>query len=405
MRVQRQFLRRLMVASLLAIIAPALSAQAQNRASEPAPSKPAPAIEATPAVPSAKEESKTQPSEKDAKPADKAIPTAQPHIALILPLASKTFGKVADAVKQGFLAGATADGKNAPPYRVYSAEDEGGALIAQYRKAAGDGAVTVIGGVTRDGASIMAREASYLPTLALNAPVSTTPAGDADLPERFFHISLNLDWEARLAARAAANDGFRRVAVINAASPLAKRIQDSFEKEWIRLGGEIAVRIAFGNELGEGSRVSAAMEKANADAVFIAAEVRVARFARPYLPSGMPVFATSLTIDPRANAIENLDLESVRFMEMPWFVQPDHPAVMAYSRPTEVMPIDFERLYALGIDAWRVAQVMLANQKAKAIPPLDGVTGRITLDGHQFVRQLAAGEIRDGRPTLFKPAE
>ena len=123
------------------------------------------------------------------------------------------------------------------------------------------------------------------------------------------------------------------------------------------------------------------------------------------LHSGMPVFATSLTIDPRANAIENLDLESVRFMEMPWFVQPDHPAVMAYTRPAEVMPIDFERLYALGIDAWRVTQVMLANQKAKSIPPLDGVTGRIALEGHQFVRQLAAGEIRDGRPTLFKPAE
>jgi uncharacterized protein len=388
-----------MVASLLAIIAPALSAQGQNRASEPAPVKPL-AAETSPATPSAKEESK------DAKPADKAVqPLQSPHIALILPLASKTLGKVADAVKQGFLAGATADGKNAPPYRIYAADDEGGSLATQYRKAANEGAAAVVGGMTRDGANIMAREASYLPTLSLNAPAATTPAGDADLPERFFHISLNLDWEARLAARAAANDGFRRVAVINSSSPLAKRIQDSFEKEWIRLGGEIAVRIAFGNDLGEGSRVATAMEKATADAVFLAAEVRIARFARPYLPVGVPVFATSLTIDPHANAIENLDLESVRFMEMPWFVQPDHPAVMAYSRPAEAMPIDFERLYALGIDAWRIAQVILANQKTKSIPPLDGVTGRISLDGHQFVRQLAAGEIRDGRPALFKPIE
>lgn len=39
------------------------------------------------------------------------------------------------------------------------------------------------------------------------------------------------------------------------------------------------------------------------------------------------------------------------------------------------------------------------------MPALDGVTGRITLDGHQFVRMLSAVEMRDGRPALFKPAE
>ena len=120
---------------------------------------------------------------------------------------------------------------------------------------------------------------------------------------------------------------------------------------------------------------------------------------------GMPVFSTSLTIDPRADAVENLDLESVRFMEMPWFVQPDHPAVMAYAKPAEPMPIDYERLYALGIDAWRLAQLVAGADVPGNIPPLDGVTGRITLEGHQFVRMLASGEMRDGRPVLYKPAE
>ena len=147
------------------------------------------------------------------------------------------------------------------------------------------------------------------------------------------------------------------------------------------------------------------MERANADVAFLAAETKVARFVRPYLPAGMPVFSTSLTIDPRADAVDNLDLESVRFMEMPWFVQPDHPAVMAYSRPVEPMPIDYERLYALGIDAWRLARLISLNDSAKSVPALDGVTGRITLEGHQFVRMLASGEMRDGRPALFKRSE
>jgi len=326
-----------------------------------------------------------------------------PHIAIILPLTSRTLGKAADAVRQGFLAGANADGKNALAFRIYSAEDDAASLSAQYRKAVTDGAQVIVGGVTRDGANVMARESSnYLPSLALNAPTVTN---ENELPDRFFYISLNLDWEARFGARTAANDGLRRVAILASTTPLSKRVQESFEKEWSRLGGEIAARISVAGDLSEGPRVQSVMEKANADVVFLAAEMKIARFARPYLPAGIPVFATSLTIDPRADAVENLDLDSVRFMEMPWFVQPDHPAVMAYAKPAEPLPIEYERLYALGIDAWRLAQMVVTSDKPRGFAPLDGVTGRITLENHQFVRQLAAGEMRDGRPVLFKPSE
>jgi outer membrane PBP1 activator LpoA protein len=351
--------------------------------------------------PSASEEFKDN---KPARPEGLSSQTAPPHIALILPLGSRTFGKVADAVKQGFMAGANADGKNAAAFRVYTADDDTVSLAAQYRKARADGALAIVGGVTRDGANIMVRESGYLPSLALNAPADTGP-NDGDLPDRFFYVSLNLDWEARLAARTAANEGMRRVAVVTAGTPLAKRVQDSFEKEWVRLGGEIAARLTVSGDLSEGPRIAAVMEKATADVVFLATEMKVARAARPFLPAGMPVFSTSMTIDPRADAVENLDLESVRFMEMPWFVQPDHPAVMAYSKPAEAMPIDYERLYALGIDAWRLAQLVARADRPKNAPLLDGVTGRITLEGHQFVRMLASGEMRDGRPTLFKSGE
>ena len=404
------------VASLLLLLtacAQSLSTQGVKPASAPLPARtistPSTTDSAVPgadslnagAVPSALEESKNASS---AKPPEKS----PSHIALILPLGSKTFGKVADAVRQGFLAGAHADGQNAPPFRVYIADDDTGSLAMQYRRAAAEGAGAIVGGVTRDGANVMARESSYVPSLALNAPANaggTAGINDADLPDRFFYISLNLDWEARLAARAAAHEGLRRVAVVAAGTALAKRVQDNFEKEWIRLGGEIALRLTVSGDLSEGPRVVAAMEKAAADVAFLATETKVARFVRPYLPTGMPVFSTSLTIDPRADAVENLDLESVRFMEMPWFVQPDHPAVMAYSRPVEPMPIDYERLYALGIDAWRLAQLVSRSDSAKNVLSLDGVTGRITLEGHQFVRMLASGEMRDGRPARYKPAE
>ena len=341
-------------------------------------------------------------------PASKEPEKFVPHIALLVPLASKALGSVADALRLGFLAGAEADGKNAAAYRIYTSDDEGASLAAQYRKAVADGASAIIGGLTRDGANTMARESRLLPTLALNAPAN---ASDTELPDGFFFISLSLDLEARLVARMAFTEGMRSLAMVVANNPLDKRVQESFEQEWMRQGGTIAARISFGSDPRDATRVASAMERLNekagtkADAVFLAADPGPGRFIRPYLPSGMPVFATSHTVDPRAEAVANLDLENVRFLEMPWFVERDHPAVMAYTKPQLPMPIEFERLYALGIDAWRLGQLIADVEGARSALLIDGVTGRITLDGRQFTRALTSVEVRDGRAQLFRPAE
>ncbi len=336
-------------------------------------------------------------TDKNVKP-DRA-PENVPHIALIVPLASKTFDRVADAVRLGFLAGAEADRKEAPAYRIYPAADDTVALSALYRKAVNDGAIAIVGGVTRDGANVLAKEAGNIPSLALNAPSET------DTPNNFYYVSLNLDWEARLVARAAAQEGFRRVAIVGGNTGLAKRISDSFEKEWIRLGGEVAGRVPFGGELAELTRVKSPLERAKADVIFLSVDARGARAVRPYLPTAAPVFATSQSLDPYAGRISSLDLDGLRYLEMPWFVENDHPAVMAYRKPAVPLPLDYERLYALGIDAWRLTQVMLKADKPRDVKPLDGVIGRLTLDGAQWVRALATVEMRDGRPNVARTSE
>ena len=398
-----------------AITAPAFSALAQERASIPEPARavttplaaPVPVQASTPSTTNSIE------TQKDGSNARQTAPAKEPekpvaHIALLVPLASKTLGKVADALKLGFVAGAEADGKNAASYRIYTAEDEGASLAAQYRKAVADGASAIIGGLTRDGASTVARESRLLPTLALNAPVFSS---DNELPDRFYFISLSLDVEAKLVARMTFDEGMRNVAMVVANNALAKRIQDSFEQEWLRIGGGVAARISFGSDANDATRVATAMERINekvgakADAVFLAADPVAARFIRPYLPTGMPVFATSHTVDPRAEAVANLDLENVRFLEMPWFVERDHPAVMAYTRPLQALAVEYERLYALGIDAWRLGQLIVKTDSARSPPPLDGVTGRITLDGRQFTRALSSVEVRDGRSHLFRATQ
>lgn len=368
--------------------------------------------------------------EKDATPdATKAPdkPVTKPKsIALILPLSSQALSKAAEAARAGFLAAADFSGKEQFEARVYLAEDEAASTAAMYRKAAADGAVAIVGGLTRDGAATVSRESSYLPTLALNMPSDSA----RDHANNFFYISLSLDWDARLAARAAAGEGFRNAAIVHSNTALAKRIQDAFEKEWIKQGGTIAARIVFSGNLSDGPKLKAAMGKsdaAKADVVFLAADMPVARFARPYLPQGLPVFATAQTFDPRADTVENLDLDSVKYPEIPWFVERDHSAVMVYPRPQEAMPTEYERLYALGIDAWRIIFALVSSApsapaaekgvvSSKPLPtprsnakqpfaPIDGVTGRISLDGNHFMRALPLVEMRDGKAKVSKPAE
>jgi len=95
-----------------------------------------------------------------------------------------------------------------------------------------------------------------------------------------------------------------------------------------------------------------------------------------------------------------LDLEDVYFVEIPWLADPDGAAFAGISR-RDYPNAAFERLYALGIDAFRVAQAF-----ARDVPPerleLDGATGHLSLDAsHQFVREAMLMQFRGG---LIVPA-
>ena len=92
--------------------------------------------------------------------------------------------------------------------------------------------------------------------------------------------------------------------------------------------------------------------------------------------------------------LAGFDLANVRFLDMPWLLQPDHPAVMIYPR-LDHRDADLERFYALGIDAFRVSQEILSGKTNVA---LDGVTGRLTLGAdHHFERGLTAAQFSDGK--------
>jgi outer membrane PBP1 activator LpoA protein len=102
-----------------------------------------------------------------------------------------------------------------------------------------------------------------------------------------------------------------------------------------------------------------------------------------------------------AESVVNVDLQGVRYAEMPWFVQPDHPAVMAYPPPKTQLSVEHERLYAFGIDAFRIALAITRGDPRKVT--IDGVTGRISLEDHHFSRILVPSEVDGGRIIPLRP--
>lgn len=311
---------------------------------------------------------------------------AVPHIALLLPLKSRDYGSAADAVQQGFLAAASRQSP-ALPIRVYSDFDENNDVVTVYRQATASGAKVVVGPLTRSGVSALAAEQFIpVPTLTLNI-VEEKPA------QLLYFFGMAAETEARQVAQLARRQGLREAIIVTTRAQFTKRLQSAFEEEWIASGGGILREIEFNNGYDEFADIA----EMPGTVIFLAAGTKTARLIRPYLPNKLPIYATSQIFSGNENTLTNYDLNGIRFVDMPWLLQPDHPAVMTYARANPPLSIDRERLYALGIDAFRLAQLLLSKRIAL---PLDGVTGDIYLRDHVFQRMATPALFQEGRSQL-----
>ncbi len=350
------------------------------------------------------------------------LPTADnpaPHIALLLPLKSPAFARAAEAVQQGFLAAASK--QPGLPVRVYGSSDDTRDIISLYRQALANGAVAVAGPLTRDGVAILAGyQGIAVPTLALN----TTEAKPST--SKLFFYGLTAETEARQIAQQAARAKYRDATIISTGSALSKRLALAFAEEWKNLGGNVTAEVVYNNNPAAlvdlpvapwppgmsppvpASAVSADGEPtvikrplpppvAPSNVAFLAADSTQARLIRPYFNPSLPVYGTSQLFNGNGDTLTNYDLNDIRFVDMPWLVQPDHPAVVFYPHANPPLEADMERLYALGVDAHRLLHILLQNAQRTALP-LDGVTGRIRLkDANTFQRESVSALFRLGR--------
>lgn len=315
-----------------------------------------------------------------------------PHIALLLPLNAAAFRQPAEAVKQGFLAAAKAQ-PHSPKVRIYPTSEQVEQILATYQQAQEAGAKVVVGPLTKN--AVVALSTSTLvtvPTIALSAP-----EGELSLPPNLYLFSLSLDAETRQVARAAYADGHRSILIVGPGHALGKRLQAGFDDEWRRLGGQAEI-VAAGSDL---DVFRDKVAKRAPTAIFIAGDARDARNLRPYLPAVVALYATSQAFSGRREAQLNIDLSGLRFLDMPWLLQPDHAAVMIYAHSEAPLGAEAERLYAMGIDALRLADLFLRGVMPPQGMVLDGVTGQLSLSDHQFLRELVTAEFQAGQAVVL----
>ncbi len=318
-----------------------------------------------------------------------------PHIALLLPVDSSLYRRHAEALRDGFLAAAQGRGTQKLMIRVYAVGDDPKQAVAHYQQALQTGARLVVGPMLRGAVSAVAASDVAVPTLALNVP-------EGNIPNRtnLYVISLQIENEARQVARLAWREGRRNAYTVYADTPILKRVQQAFNDEFSKIGGKLVAEFAHNTSPGELKRLKEAVDLKLADMVFLALDARRARSVRGYLHP-LAVYATSQVYTGDANPAAALELAGIRFVDMPWLVQPDHPAVMVYPRPDFGGDADLDRMYALGIDAWRISEALLARQGDITI---DGVTGKLTQGRDRFfARELVSARIAEAPAPQIGP--
>lgn len=382
-------LRLLRLSFAALIVATGLSgcaAPAKPVESRPVPSAPVAQIKPAPPVNSVPEV---------VPPAASVAPPAKPpHIALLLPTRAPMFQRAASAVQQGFMAGYLLEADPRPEVRLYSTLDNADDVLANYRAAVDAGAIAVVGPLTRNTVTALAQSDHVsVSTLALNLPEA-----DVRAQPLLHYFPLATESEARQIARRMASLGKRNAATIVGANALARRNQAAFHDEWIKLGGTISAELVYAAEPGKLARLREELQQVMPDTVFLALDAQQARLVRPYIDPGIMVFATSLVHADKPGPQRYLDLEGVRFFDMPWLLDHTRSDLARYPREDGSYSFEMRRLYAFGIDAAKLVQKILATP-ASLNQPTAGATGELMLDAErQFVRipleaQFIAGEV------------
>ena len=326
-----------------------------------------------------------------------SLVAAVDRVGLLLPKSAGPFARASAAVRSGIEAGYRRDGRGLA-VDIYEIEESPAALAAAYRGMLERGTALALGPLTRSGATALLELGDVpITTIALNQA-----EGEAAVPWNVIVLTLAVESEAQLIAAAAMQDlaGQARSSrvpgaiIITAATPLGRRGAGAFLERWRSLGGEAQPPLELEEKALYKFRTSVRKEKG--DLYFLSMGSDLARPVRTIIGRTLPVYGTSLlSVGGPESGARAPELDGVRLLEMPSVMQSDYAAILGYPLAPPEFSLEMQRLYSLGIDAFRVVRALFSGSPTFEI---DGLTGRLRYDGNQpqIQRQPSLVEYREG---------
>lgn len=358
------------------------------------------------ATPAAAEQQAAPPSGVEVSAVDLSSTKKTFSIALLLPLRSDVLREPATVLQAGFMAAHERE-RDGVVINVVETGDAPEDILAGYKTAVTLNDI-VVGPLSRTGVTAVAQSGAVdRTTIALTPP----EAGDnavVRLPSQMLVMGLSIEDEARQVADwADQSTEPGKALILFTKAAWQRRAAAAFESQWTHRGLEAeSIEIAANDGFLNGRILLQLKKQIETDvptAIFLALDARQARQVRAIIGKDVPLFGTSqlnpFALTDHADSERIDDMDGARLLDIPWQLQADHPAVMVYPRMVvnadQRRSPDLERLYALGIDAYRVAREIASGRTQFEI---DGVTGKLTV---RFAEEHAHFE-RTEQPAVYR---
>jgi outer membrane PBP1 activator LpoA protein len=331
------------------------------------------------------------------------------RVALLLPLRSSVFGAAADAVRTGFLT-ASERKKDNIVITIIETGDAAQEVLNAYNDASGKYDI-IVGPLSRSAVTALVQSAAVRkPTIALGQP-DLPDTADQRLPRQMIMMGLSIEEEARQVAAWVEHEKTPgKIFAVSTNIAWQRRAVKAFTQQARQQGMTVEnLELSVPNNALSATGLAQLGQRIQAEKpalLFVALDAAQTIQLRSAIGNDIALYGTSqlnpLTLatataainaaanNAAANAATGTppapdnrlpELDGVHLVDMPWQLQADNAAVMAYPRSVTNNDVkqnaDLERLYALGIDAFRVANE-IAQQRSGF--DIDGVTGQITVN-------------------------
>ena len=349
------------------------------------------------------------------------------RIALMLPFSGR-LEKVTDAIQNGFLYAYYQDQDQIAELEIINASTDVTEFSIQYQQAIDDGADFIVGPISKDLINFLQiQEKLEVPTLTLNyAEIKQEPTLN------LYQFGLRPEDEAEQIANFVLGEGRNLAITLVPDTEWGTRLQLAFAERFEDLGGRIVGSEIYPSKKNDYSETIKKLlnlttsnqrhsilqqvigepasfdprRRQDVDMVFIAANSRQARLIKPQLKfhraQDLPVYATSHISSSNGNSDDDRDLNGIEYVDIPWML--NNSGNQDFVQVGETWPDSsrkFSRLYALGIDAYRLIPAL----RRLMINPDETVlhnTGQLSVDRNGRVRRkLLMATYTKGVPKLL----